>query len=471
LTNEERRALGSPFPGRRPPYYNKLSSRTSPLTVHERPRNLELLGRSHFGHLADEESNSNQSQDALDEIIMAIDVEKDGKVGCAYYIAMDEALVLEEDIPMGGVDAVGTLLLRVQPTSIIIPNRTPGDLIEFLERDAHRFDSDEGSCGPQGAYILRHIVSAQFDYEAAKEALARLDYGPSKPDPIQVLALEEEPARSIGSSAHNQLMRVSEKINIDSCLSVGCAGAVLHDLSRRKAAEDPTSEEEGGVAFRVRSVEMNMSTDTMILSADSLMSLQILQSELHPNPQIRSSNSSEPTAKEALSVTGLLQALASSAQGKKMLRQMLLQPSTNLDLIKERHKSIEVLLHAENGEIAKSMRRLLRKLKNTKTLLLHVRKGVDRIRGQLSIRVGDWKALLRFAMVCTQLKQAAHTLKGTSGIAIFSRVSFDSHHLYWVPESLTRADMHRNQRKAVPARRRYHYTHHRLPAIQGKRPY
>lgn len=419
-----------------------LSASPSILANDERTRNRELLRRPHFGHLADDESNSNHSSDALDEVIMAIDVEKDGKVGCAYYIAMDEALVLEEDIPMGGIEAVGTLLLHVQPTSIIIPNRAPGDLIEFLERDAHRFDDDERSCGPQGAYILRHIASGQFDYEAAKEALARLDCASSKPDPIQVLALEEEPARSIGSSAHNQLMRLAERINIDSCLSVGCAGAVLDDLGRRRAAEDPTSEEEGGISFRVRSVEMTMSTDTMLLSADALMSLQILQSELHPNPQIRSSNSSEPTAKEALSVTGLLQALASSAQGKKTLRQMLLRPTTNLGLIKERHKSIEVLLHAENGEIAKNMRRLLRKLKNTKTLLLHVRKGVDRIRGQLSIRVGDWKALLRFAMVCTQLRQATHTLKGASGIAVFSRVRLDSHNRYQIPELLTRADLH-----------------------------
>lgn len=389
---------------------------------------MELFGWSHFGHLADEESNSNHSHDALDEVIMAIDVNKDGNVGCAYYIAMDEILVLEEDIPMGCIEAVGTLLLRIQPTSIIVPNRAPGDLVDFLEQDAHRSDASEGSHGTQGAYILRHIVSAQFDYEAAKEALARLDYGPSKPDSIQVLALEEEPAGSIGSSAHNQLMRLAKRINIDSCLSIGCAGAVLKDLCRRRTVEDPSSEKEEGIAFRVMSVDMNTSIDTMLLSADSLISLQILQSELHPNPQIRSSNSSEPTAKEALSVTGLLQALASSAQGKKTLRQMLLRPTTNLNLIKERHKSIEALLHAENGEITKNMRRLLRKLKNTKTLLLHVRKGVDRIRGQLSIRVGDWKALLRFAMVCTQLKQATHTLKGTSGVAIFSRVRFSFHH-------------------------------------------
>ncbi|KAK4158209.1 muts domain V-domain-containing protein [Chaetomidium leptoderma] len=356
---------------------------------------------------------------------MAIDVDKDGKVGCAYYVAMDETLVLEEDISMGGIEAVDTLLLHVQPTSVIIPNRAPGDLIEFLERDAHRFDDNEESVGEHGAYVLRHLVSAQFDYEAGKEALAKVDLGLSKPDPVEILSWEDEPAQSIGSAAHHKLMRLAESINLKSCRSVGCAGAVLNDLERRRAAEDPSSEEEEGISFLVRSIEMNTSADTLLVSADSLISLQILQSELHPNPQTRSSNSSEPKAKETLSITGLLQALASSAQGKRKLRQMLLRPTTNLALIKERHRSIEVLLRAENGEIAKNMRKLLRKLKNTKTLLLHVRKGVDRVRGQLSIRVGDWKALLRFAMVSAQLQQATHALKGASAVAIFSRICIE----------------------------------------------
>ncbi len=360
---------------------------------------------------------------------MAIDIDKEGKVGCAYYVAMDEALVLEEDIPMGGIEVVDTLLLHVQPTSIIIPNRAPGELIEFLERDAHRFDDSEGSNGEQGAYILRHIVSVQFDYEAGKEALARIDLGPFRPNPVEVLSMGEESAQSISSSLHYRLMRLAEKINLDSCLSVGCAGAILGDLERRRTAEGPSCADEGCIALQVRSIEMNTCRDVLLVSADSLVSLQILQSELHPNPQTRSSNSSEPKAKEALSITGLLQALASSAQGKKRLRQMLLRPSTDLRLIKERHRGIETLLLTENGEIVKNMRKLLRKLKNTKTLLLHVRKGVDRIRGQLSIRHGDWKALLRFAMAATQLKQASHTLKGASGVAVFSRVghNFNTH--------------------------------------------
>jgi DNA mismatch repair protein MSH5 len=436
------------------------------------PGSLEPHGRATYNLTADEQATGSQCEDTLNEVIMTLDVDKDAKVGCAYYVAMDETLVLEEDIPMGGVEAVDTLLLHVQPTSIIVPNRTPGDLVEFLERDAHRYDDSEGSSGEQGAYILRHVVSAQFDYEAAKEALVQIDLGDSKPDPVEVRSLEDEPARSIGSSAHNKLMRLAESINLDSCLSVGCAGALLTELERRRGAENPSWEEDGGVAFRVTSIKMNTSADTMLITGDTLTSLQILQSELHPNPQTRSSNSSEPKAKEALSVTGLLQALASSAQGKRRLRQMLLRPSTDLDLLRERHTCIAVLLHAENGEVARNMRKLLRKLKNTKTLLLHVRKGVDRIRGQLSVRVGDWKALLRFAMVTAQLKQATQALKGASGLDIFSRVTFHfTQYLLRTRRALTWTDPRRNRREALYVYRRDHHADHRLPAIQGQWSY
>lgn len=426
-----------------------------------------MVPEIHPGIAAYERHSGDYDQDILSEVIMAIDVDKDEKVGCAYYIAMDEILVLEEDISMGGVEAVDTLLLQVQPTSIIIPNRAPGDLIELLERDAHRFDDNEGSCSGQGAYVLRHIVSAHFDYEAGKEALAKVDHGPSKPDPIEVLTMGEEPVQSIGSSIHNKLMHLTEKINLESCLSIGCAGAVLIDLERRRTTENPSSEEEedGMFQFLVKSIEMNTSTDTMLVNGDSLISLQILQSELHPNPQTRSSNSSEPKAKEALSITGLLQALASSAQGKKRLRQILLRPSTDIRLIQERHRSISTLLHAENGEVARNMRRLLRKLKNTKTLLLHVRKGVDRIRGQLSIRVGDWKALLRFAMVSAQLKRSVHTLKEASGIEIFDRVCAYPMGSGKPSGLLTHTDTHRNRCESLFAYRRHHHSNHRLPAI------
>ncbi|KAL1843139.1 hypothetical protein VTJ49DRAFT_2889 [Mycothermus thermophilus] len=320
---------------------------------------------------------------------------------------MDESLVLEEDISMGGIEAIGTILVHVQPTSIIIPNRAPVELVEFLERDAHRSDDNDSSGGGQGAYILRHIASSQFDFDASKEMLASLDVGQVQPDPVIVRDPNDESAQLIGSSKHYRLMRLAETINLDSSL---------------RAAEDPSPESESRGGFRVRSVQMNTENKTLLLSADALLSLQIVQSELHPNPQTRASNRSEPTAKETLSITGLLQALASSAQGKRTLRRMLLRPTTDINIIEERHRGIEVLLHSENREVAKNMRKLLRKLKNTNTLLRHVRKGVDRIRGQLSVRVEDWKAVLRFAMASTQLKQAVHALKGGEDIAVFMRI-------------------------------------------------
>ncbi|KAL2263346.1 hypothetical protein VTK26DRAFT_7142 [Humicola hyalothermophila] len=391
------------------------------IRAHGPRERIEHSGRATVNFTDDAQSDRSHAQDLLSEVIMAIDVDKEGKVGCAYYLAVDEALVPEEDISMGAIEAVNTFLLHVQPTSVLIPNRAPGDLIEFLEQNAHRFD-DEGSSVEQGSYILRHLVSAQFDYEAGKEALAKVDLGPSKPDPVQVLSLGDEPAQCIASSSHYRLMRLAENINLESYLSIGCAGAVLNELERRRAVEDQLPAESGDVAFRVLTIKMNSSADTMLVSADSLLSLQILQSELHPNPQTRSSNSSEPKAKESLSVSGLLQALASSAQGKRKLRQMLLRPSTDLGLIQERQASIAALLRPDNAEIVKHMRKQLRRLKDTKTLLLHVRKGVDRVRGLLSVRIGDWKALLRFAMVSAQLKQATNALSGTSDISMFSRI-------------------------------------------------
>jgi DNA mismatch repair protein MSH5 len=404
--------------------HNQLYDQTASLySPQETPvRYAESARANHFRFPAQGQDGLGLTQDSLDEVIMAIDMKRDGKIGAAYYNAMDETLVLEEDIPMGGIEAVETLLLRVQPTSIIIPNRAPTELVEFLERDAHRSNDNESGYGGQGAYILRNIASSQFDYDTSKDMLASLDIGPSKPDPVVIIGTNEESATSISSSKHHRLMRLAEKVNLDSCLAVGCAGALLNELERRRIAENPSPEGESDVAFRVRSVEMNTERMTLLLNADAMMSLQIVQSELHPNPQTRASNRSEPTAKETLSITGLLQALASSAQGKKTLRKMLLRPTTDIRLINERHKCIQVFLHSENRETANNMRKLLRKLKSTNTLLRHVSKGVDRIRGQLSVRIEDWKAVLRFAMAATQLKQAVQTLRGAENIPFLARV-------------------------------------------------
>ncbi|KAK1828220.1 muts domain V-domain-containing protein [Podospora conica] len=352
---------------------------------------------------------------------MAIDMDKDDKVGCAYYIALDETLYLEEDVAMGGLEAAETLVLRVQPTTIIVPNRAPGSLIELLERDAHRLDDGESS-GENGSYIFRHLGSAEFDYDTGREQLADLDLGPRPADALEVFPVEDVPAKCLNSSKNAKLTRLSESVNLESLLSIGCAGAILNDIERRRAAENSFPEEGGAGSFCVKAIKSNTPENTMLVSADALISLQILRAELHPNPQTQFNNTSEARFKESLSVYGLFQSLACTSQGKARLRQMLFRPSTDIGVIQERQQAVGVLLRPENRETAVSIRKLLKKVKNSKTILRYVKIGVDRIRGQLSIRIGEWRALLRFAMVATQIKEAVASLSGSSRVALFSKI-------------------------------------------------
>lgn len=80
--------------------------------------------------------------EGLDEIIMAIDMKDNGTVGSAYYVAIDEALFLQEDVTMAGIEFVETLLLRVEPTTVLISLRSPDSLVEFLEAGAQDFEGN-----------------------------------------------------------------------------------------------------------------------------------------------------------------------------------------------------------------------------------------------------------------------------------------------------------------------------------------
>ena len=46
------------------------------------------------------------SDEALDEVVMAVDMKPRGTVGCAYYIAAQEKLYFMEDIELGGPDVI-----------------------------------------------------------------------------------------------------------------------------------------------------------------------------------------------------------------------------------------------------------------------------------------------------------------------------------------------------------------------------
>lgn len=128
------------------------------------------------------------------------------------------------------------------------------------------------------------------------------------------------------------------------------------------------------------------------MTADTLSSLQILQSELHPQAHNQGPTNDNSGSKEGLSIYGLFQRLARTPQGKALLRQYFLRPSLNLDVINERLDSIAVFVRPDNDECLKSITNSLGKIKNMKTVLIHLKKGISNAK-RGNFRCGIWSIL------------------------------------------------------------------------------
>ncbi|KAI0845599.1 muts domain V-domain-containing protein [Daldinia vernicosa] len=367
---------------------------------------------------------SNEDTDALSEIILAIDMKENGNLGCAYYIAIDESLFLLEDVAMSGMDLVETLLFHVNPTTVLISARAPEKLADYLARRAQGVDGNQDDL--QSAYILRNLNSADFRYDVGKGKLLALNLEtPGRQSVLFTSVVDDimDEADDIGgheSSRQSRLMRLATSINLDSRLTIGCAGAVLGDLQRRRTVNYLPNDPDALVAFSIRSVEMFALFDSMFVNADTLVSLQILQSEYHPNSHLRGPSNSG--AKESLSVYGLFQHLARTPQGKLKLRQIFLRPSTNIDLIHARQKTISFLLRPGNAEALVQLSNELKKVKNMKSVVALLEKGVDTPGRKMSIANNVWASLQRFAAYSLQIGESLRTLPGSENIEIIRKV-------------------------------------------------
>lgn len=128
------------------------------------------------------------------------------------------------------------------------------------------------------------------------------------------------------------------------------------------------------------------------MNADTLSSLQILQSEIHPQAHNQGPTNTNPGSKEGLSIYGLFQRLARTTQGKALLRQYFLRPSLEINVINERLDTTTVFLRPDNDGSLRSITNSLGKIKSMKTVLIHIRKGINHVKGG-NIRCGVWSSL------------------------------------------------------------------------------
>lgn len=206
---------------------------------------------------------------------------------------------------------------------------------------------------------------------------------------------------------------------------LGCAGAILNHISRRKSVEYLPNDQTALVAFRIRTIEMFTLSDMMFVNTDTLTSLQIIQSENHPNSHMQGPNKSTSGAKESLSVYGLFCHLARTPQGKQKLRQIFLRPSTDLNVIRERLSTISVLLRPGNSTLLEKMSRSLKKIKDLRSVMIHLQKGVNDTPGKNALRRGPWGSIQTFTFHILMILDAVCELAGGLTLAITKKFSSD----------------------------------------------
>ncbi|KAK2795607.1 hypothetical protein FQN50_009713 [Emmonsiellopsis sp. PD_5] len=298
----------------------------------------ELEGRNGVGNQEQEGENED-----LCQVIMAIDMKERGTVGCCYYVAEEERLYILEDITSGGFEAIETY-------------------VQF-----------------QLPYHLDVRPSQEFSFEGARLKLSNLQLDGSR---NETRFLVPGDTFSVGQNGdetdfgftdqQGRLLNLSGSLDMDNRVSIGCAGAIITYLQRKRTSECLSQNHPGNDKFRIRAVDMRSLQGTMFVNKDTLTSLQVIQSESHPNAFNQGPSKGSSGAKESLSVFGLFHHFARTPQGKARLRQMFLRPSTDIARIKERHDFIGIYLRSDNDVAIEKLTKSLKGIKNLRPVMVHV---------------------------------------------------------------------------------------------------
>lgn len=109
-------------------------------------------------------------------------------------------------------------------------------------------------------YALEIRPSPEFGYEVGKNKLVNLRLGSDAELPVSFFTPgdtdsydDQNGGKDIGYTG--RLLRLSGKIDIESRITIGCAGAVLTYLQRRKAADYLTGDTNANLVFRILTLE------------------------------------------------------------------------------------------------------------------------------------------------------------------------------------------------------------------------
>ncbi|KAH7414103.1 muts domain V-domain-containing protein [Phaeosphaeria sp. MPI-PUGE-AT-0046c] len=394
----------------------------------------------------DDGTSDFNADDTLTKVVMAVDLTTRGTVGCCYYVARDEKLFFMEDIRFADVDVVDALRTFIDPTIILVSTKIDDTVIDRFDPEARSSGSTSGETDQfRLPFLLEVRPPNEFTYIAAKGKLVSLhlgeEFGPriSFNVPGELVAND----RSVDDNAagqQGQLLRLAGWIDMESRVTVGCAGAIISYLQRRRAAAYLHGDESAHLMFRISVLEMFSLRDTMFVNADTLHSLQIIDAESHPHSHNRGPTKASSGAKEGLSIYGLFHHLARTPQGRFLLRQQFLRPSLSLDSINERLNTIDIFVRPENDPSLEILVGILKNVRNMRIMTISLRKGVGGAKqGRGGISRSVWSSIRSFVFHCLRIKDTLQEVVGGEHIAIRTKIfdTFEGFHLAQVGRKIS----------------------------------
>ncbi|KAL1792204.1 hypothetical protein ACET3X_009955 [Alternaria dauci] len=379
-----------------------------------------------------------ENDDTLIEIVMAVDLTPRGTVGCCYYVARDEKLYFMEDIQCGDVDVVEALRTFIEPTVILVSTKIDNKVIERVDpeagnADCGRSDNDQFRL----PFLLEVRPPHEFSYDTGKSKLVSLRLGEEHGNRVRFrvpgeLASMDHLDEEGTMGQQGQQLRLAGWIDLESRLTVGCAGALISYLQRRRAVAYLPGDRAAYLMFRIATLEMFSLRETMFINADTLHSLQIMGSESHPHSHNKGPTKARSGEKEGLSVYGLFHHLARTPQGRFLLRQQFLRPSLNLEVINERLSALAVFTRPDNDPPLQNLVQNLKNVGNMRVMMVNLRKGVGgSTKGGRGFSKSIWTSIRSFVFHALKIKDTLHDVVGGENLAIGNRVfeTFEGYHL------------------------------------------
>ena len=155
------------------------------------------------------------------------------------------------------------------------------------------------------------------------------------------------------------------------------------------------------------------------ITMDTVLSLQIMQSESHPSSHNQGPTKASSGSKEGLSVYGLFHPLARSPQGKLALKQLFLRPLLDINRLHDRQDAVAVFSRPENSSVVDIIRAHLGKIKNVRSFLVTLRRGVSSGTGQAGkVAFRIWHGLHEFACHSTEIFNVLRDVAGVEALSV-----------------------------------------------------